>query len=81
MTCSFFYNTLLKVDTSHYDLSVLSTSVMGLKSLDIGWISSIPFFGDLFYFFNFANPLINIQQNIKKQQLINTLWKQWLFTR
>ena len=61
--CILFVCTLLKV-VGHYDLSVLSLSVMGfqnkLKSLYIGWVdwvSYIQFLLDFSNLFNFAKPL------------------------
>ena len=58
-TCTYLFYTLPKVVNS-YDLSVLSTSVMGLqKRLDMGLVGcalSI-FFGGFLEFFNFASSL------------------------
>ena len=61
----YIYIILLKV-VGYYDLSVLSMSVMGFqkKSLDGGWVggvSSIQFFLDVWYYFNFAKPLIRYE--------------------
>ena len=53
--CILFVYTLLKV-VSHYDLSVLSVSVLGFqKNVDWVWggLSSIQFF---WIFLNYANP-------------------------
>ena len=38
--CILFVFSLLKV-VSHYDLSALSMSAMGLKSLDRGWVDGV----------------------------------------
>ena len=57
--CILSLHALLKV-VGHYDLSVLSMSVMGFQknSLDGGWaggVSSIQFFLDFWNCFNFAS--------------------------
>ena len=56
---------------SHYDLSVLSMSVIGFqKKLDrgVGGVSSIQLFFDFWNFFNFAKPFMGISQGRNSQQ-------------
>ena len=76
--------TLLDI-VSHYDLSVLSGSVMGFPQKKFGWgggggVSSIQFYFGYLDFFNFAKPLSSMKVRICTLTVRQTSPLLWYFT-